>query len=517
MLYQIQIQEREYWWGGTTVDGCSMPFDQDTNLEHDFQVNTPNQTMPLFLSSTGRCIWSESPFRVKIADGMFEIEGEEVTVECFGDCLADAYKGAMRKYFPPSGEYLEETFFNVPQYNTWMHLVYDQNQEGVLQYARDIVANGFKPGILMIDEGWHIDYGIWKFDLLKFPDPKAMVEQLHSMGFKVMLWVVPFVRPDGKFFVKHTDPRANTEKLENYFLRSESGDVAITKWWNGRSAVFDMTKECDRNLLDSKLISLMEEYGIDGFKFDGGTVDCYTDSSIASKGQVNRDYTPHERNAAWNDFGTKYKFHEFKDTYKGGGKRVIQRIRDREHTWDHEGLNTFVPNALAQGIIGHPFVCPDMVGGGEWIYREFNIPADQELFVRMAQASALFPMMQFSWAPWEALDTAHLSYVKQAHDLHCDFSEIIRDLVAAAYETGEPIMRYLEYNYPHCGYEKVNDVFMLGDEYLGAPVLAQGQLVKKIPLPEGTWLGFDGNEYVGGRTLDLPVTIETLPWFRKRQ
>ncbi len=515
MKYSFKMLENEYWWGGSSTDGMSVPFDFKTDIFRDFRKKANNQTMPMYLSNLGRCIWSENPFAVKIKDGVIDIEGEDAFMEKFGNCLKDAYIGAMNKYFSPSGEYLPEEFFKLPQYNTWMQMTYDQTQDGVMDYAKGIIKNGFKPGIIMIDEGWQKDYGIWEFDRLKFPDPEKMVEELHSLGFKVMLWLVPYVRPDGKFFIKHTQKQLSHNLDDDYFLRTEDGEVAIVKWWNGCSASLDFTKKCDCELLDAQLVRLMKEVGIDGFKFDGGTLQSYGDSMLVNSGRINRDFTPAERNIAWNDFGTKYRYHEFKDTFKGGGKRVIQRICDRHHTWDKEGLNTLVPNALLQGILGHAFICPDMIGGGEWTYRELGIPADEELFVRMAQCSALFPMIQFSWAPWEAVDETHLELIKQAHNLHNDFAENILRFVKEAYETGEPIMRSLEYNYPHSGYEKINDVFMLSDEYLVAPVLKKGETEKEIPLPKGKWLGFDGKEYEGGKTVKISVNLSTLPYFKR--
>ena len=39
--------------------------------------------------------------------------------------------------------------------------MYNQNQKQILEYARKIVELGFKPGILMIDEGWQQNYGMW--------------------------------------------------------------------------------------------------------------------------------------------------------------------------------------------------------------------------------------------------------------------------------------------------------------------------------------------------------------------
>lgn len=39
----------------------------------------------------------------------------------------------------------------------------------------------------MIDDNWQEDYGKWDFHPGRFPNPKAMIDSLHQMGFKVML------------------------------------------------------------------------------------------------------------------------------------------------------------------------------------------------------------------------------------------------------------------------------------------------------------------------------------------
>lgn len=515
MIYTFTMLPNECWWGGSSVDGQIMPFDKDTDFEYDFRVDAGNQTMPMYLSNLGRCIWSERAFMISFKDSVITVEGEHVVLETFGSTLKEAYVGAMNKHFPPKGDYLKEDFFRVPQYNTWMQLVYDQNQQGVMDYARNLVARGYKPGVLMIDEGWQKDYGDWTFDLQKFPDPVGMVKELHEMGFKVMLWVVPYVTPDGKRFVSNAYQYLLQDETKNYFMREEDGTPVLVRWWNGFSAMLDFTNPCDFEFLDNQLKALINDIGIDGFKFDGGSIDSYSPKNFSTQKPYKSAITPEERNIAWNEFGTRYPYHEYKDTFKGGGKRSIQRIRDRQHSWDGEGINTLIPNALLQGVLGHPFVCPDMIGGGSWTIKEHRETIDEELFVRMAQCSVFFPMMQFSWAPWEAVDEKHEALIKKAHDMHCDFADEIIRFVNKAYEDGEPIMRSLEYNYPHKGYEKVNDVFMLGDEYLIAPVVKKGQTEKEIPLPEGMWKGYDGKTYEGGKTITLSVTLEDLPYFKK--
>ena len=470
----------------------------------------------MFLSNKGRCLWSEDIFKVEVRDGVFTFDSvEEVTLECFGNTLRDAFRGALKKHFPIQGEELPELFFSVPQYNTWMQHTYNPTQEKVLDYAKGIIEHGFTPGILIIDEGWQKEYGLWEFDPIKFPNPKEMIEELHSLGFTVMVWLVPSVRPDGYEFVKRWQPYMNPETHDKLFLRNKEGKIVLSRWWNGYSASFDMTKECDRNLLDAQLQTLISDYGVDGFKFDGGRYEHYTDHE-AINGPVDTAHTPAERNIAWNEFGTRYRFHEYKDTFKGGGKRSVQRICDRGHKWEGDGLSTLIPTAILEGIIGHPFVCPDMIGGGEWTIRDLHMSIDEELFVRMAQCSALFPMMQFSWAPWEAVSEEYLFHIKAAHDLHISYSEKILALVNQAYLDGEPIIRSLAYNYPDCGYEKIHDQFMLGEDMLVAPVIVKGETVKRVYLPDGIWVDSKGEEFTGGRILDYPVTISDLPVFTKK-
>ncbi len=511
----VQMLESEKWWGGSTIDGFASPFDKRTKTSRNL-IACRNQIMPLYLSNFGRVIWSEAPFTIHFDEGRILIEGEEeITLEKYGNTLREGYLGAMNAHFKPTGNPPLEDFFCVPQYNTWMQLVYEQTQEGVLAYARELLTHGYKPGIMMIDEGWQRNYGDWRFDLERFPTPKKMVDELHEMGFKVMLWVTPYVNPDGKNFVVHAYTFRNPTLKEKYFLRTESGVPAIMKWWNGYSLALDMTKECDRKYLSSQLDDLMKDYGIDGFKFDGGSIGGYAQTAAYGGLPLSSESTAAERNIAWNEFGARYPYHEYKDTFKGGGKRTIQRTLDRNHSWDNEGINTLIPNALLQGLLGHPFICPDMVGGGEWTIKEFCQNIDPELFVRMAQCSALFPMMQFSWAPWEAVDETHAALIKKAHDLHVEFSGFILDLVQDAVRTGEPILRSLEYNYPHCGYEHILDAFMLGESLLVAPVVVKGQTVKKVPLPKGKWKGFDGKLYEGGKTISIPVTLQDLPYFIK--
>ena len=514
MQYRVKFLDNEYFWGGPTCNGTAMPINSQSKYSADFTRAMPNQFITVFLSSKGRYIWSDGPFKVWTENDELCFEGKDFELYDKGDCLRDAYLAAMRKHFPFENKPLPREFFKTAQYNTWMEFTYDPTQEGILKYARDIIDNGFEPGILMIDEGWQDHYGNWKFSKDRFFDPKAMVDELHSLGFKVMLWITPFVTADGAEYAKSMFKEINPRWHDTQYVRTQNGHVALFRWWNGVSAVLDLTKESDREFLDKKLTFLTDEYGVDGFKFDGGSYHLYHPKNVVN-GPMPDDYDPASLNIAWNEFGTKYIYHEFKDTYNGGGKAVIQRLCDRPHAWEG-GADTLVPCAILQGLMGYPYICPDMIGGGSWIYNFYdNFEIDGELFVRMAQASALLPMMQFSWAPWRVLSQHHFEIVKAAANLHNSMSDRIIGLIDDTAKNGEPIVRTLEYNYPHSNLEKVTDQFMLGTDILVCPVTTKDTYEKDIIFPEGSWADADGNEYTGPATIKLPTPIDKLLWFKR--
>ena len=517
MKYHFDMLPGEHWWGGEVASGA-FPLTMTSDYHMDFRKDcNGNQCMPLFVSDQGRYIWSDHPFRVDVRDGEFAFDGEDVRIVWAGETLKDAYRAAQRAHFPCDGKKLPEAFFRTAQYNTWMEFTYYPTQEGVIEFAEGWLRRGYEPGVFIIDEGWHGRYGVWDFDRARFPDPKAMIDRLHELGFIVLLWVVPFVCPDGPAFVRSLRPLVGTdaEMAKHLYMRNEKGDVALVEWWNGYGAVLNLDNPWDAKFLDDQLQHLIRDYGVDGFKFDGGTVQAYSNENVVN-GRLDTTLTPHELNMAWNRFGARYAYHEYKDTYKGGGRNGIQRLRDKYHSWDNVGINLLVPCALTCGLIGHPFICPDMIGGGEWAFNYLpGFHVDEELFVRMAQCSALFPMMQYSWAPWRLLSEENQAICVEAAKLHCRMADEILALVRDAEQTGEPILRALEYNDPHRGYAEITDEFMLGGDILVAPVVTKGTRERKVVFPEGCWQDEDGKLYEGNTSAVLPAPLDKLLWFRR--
>ena len=512
----VEMLENEYWWGGSIDKGTDNPFSSTSVYEEDLSITGGNQTMPLYISSKGRYIHCDNLYRVKIENGKITINCEgEIVLEQAGSTLRDAYMAAKEKYFPFDGKHLPEEFFKTAQYNTWMEFTYDPTQEGVLEYAKAIVDNGFAPGILIIDEGWQRNYGDWTFDKTKFPDAKKMIDELHQMGFVVMLWVAPYVVSSGRSFVCNSFDCFCHGNKKFLAIDDEWNSTALVQWWNGYSAILDFTKKSDAEFLENQLNALMREYGVDGFKFDGGALTSYSNNMIVN-GKLPPEKTPADLNIAWNEFARKFKYHECKNTWNGGGKNAIHRLQDKSHSWDDNGIDTFIPHTTLIGLIGHPFICPDMIGGGTRSHTvDENFVVDQELFVRMAQASVFCPMMQFSWAPWRVLSKENLERVKNAALLHCKMADTICKLVAESEISGEPIIRCMEYEYPNCGYETIKDQFMFGSDILVAPVVEKGAVTKDVVFPKGQWADENGKVYEGGKTITVDAPLDTLPWFKK--
>lgn len=511
----VKFLTGEHFWGGAVVHAAEQPFDERTEYECDLLTADGNQSAPLLVSDKGRYIWCDRAFKFKISCGCIEIFDDSAVLVEAGKTLKDAYLAAMKAHFPFCGKVPSRKFFETAQYNTWMEFTYDPTEESVLEYARSVIKNGYEPGILIIDEGWHTRYGIWEFDLAKFPHPKEMIDELHSMGFTVMLWVVPYMTPDGYEFLRaaSNDAFLNTDGHKHPFLKTDKGDVAIISWWNGYSAVLNMCEESDRAFLRAKLEHLMRDYGVDGFKFDGGSIGLYSPDNIINGAQT--AYTAEQLNIAWNEFGEDFEYHEYKDSFKRGGKPVIQRIRDRGHNWNNDGIRTLIPFAFIAGLTGYPFLCPDMIGGGEWSYTVGGAKWDEELVVRMAECSALFPMMQFSLAPWRILTDENAAHCLKAAKLHKEFApQIIAEIEKSA-ASGEPIVRPLEYEFPHEGFEYIDDMFMMGDKILVAPVLEKGAVTKTVKLPSGKWSYRGEKELDGSATVTVDAPLGTLPYFIK--
>ncbi|MBQ4268907.1 MAG: glycoside hydrolase [Clostridia bacterium] len=361
-----------------------------------------------------------------------------------------------------------------------------------------MAESGYPYSVYMIDSEWANHYGALRFDPEKFDDPQAMLKNVKALGFKVMVWESPFITSDS--------PEFRELKEKNLLVKSADGKIAVREWWDGISALLDITNPEAVQWLEERNEKLLA-LGVDGFKLDAGDVEYYRDDDITFGGVPARGQCK-----AWAEFGLRYPFNELRAGYNVGGKGINQRQADKWHRWEKPGLQAIVPEIIGMGLMGYWYTCPDMVGGGS-IGQIGDI--DEELFLRYAAASALMPMMQFSALPWRCLSKESNEICKKFAKMHESFGEYICALAENASKTGEPIARHLAYEFPCEGFETEMRAFMLGGEYLVAPVLEKGVRQKTLRLPKGQWQYFDGRIFEGGKEVTVDAPLDTLPYFKK--
>ena len=508
----INIEQGEYWWGGLSSRGYETPYDMHSSVTFDlWGDNEGNQAQPLLLSNKGRYIWSEEPIKYNFSNGKITVSTRKGIINHGekGGNLKDAYNSVCQQFFPPDGKIPEELLFTSPQYNTWIELMYDQNEKDILRYAKDIIDNGFPPGVLMIDDNWQTDYGKWEFSASRFHDPKGMIEKLHSMGFKVMLWVCPFISPDSdvyRYLAAQKMLLLDSQKKQDVLWANARNKPAIIRWWNGASACLDLSNPKSQNWFKEKLDHLVKDYGVDGFKFDAGDAGFYTGNVVSYE-----PGTPNDQTAYFAALGLEYPLNEFRASWKMAGLPLVQRLRDKGHNW--EDLQKLIPDQMSQSLMGYAYTCPDMIGGGE--YQSFLKASeiDQELVVRSAQIHALMPMMQFSVAPWRVLSKENEAICRNMAVLHKKMGPVILDLAKKASITGEPIVKPMALAFPESGFELIKDQFMLGNNILVAPVVKKGALTRSVVLPKGKWQSEVGRIFTGGKTIKIKVPLDRLPYF----
>lgn len=498
----IKTLPGEVFWGGRVADGIHMPYQAGFTVDlRDTQSNQVNWTL---ISNLGRVIWANQSFR-------FTILPEGVDIECAGkinqhqagNSLKDAFLFSQKKLYPPHEAVPPRVLFDIPQFNTWIELIYNQNQEDILKYGENIIQQGYPAGVLMIDDNWQEDYGVWRFFKGRFPDPKAMTDKLHSLGFKIMLWIAPFVSPDCATF--------RDLRNRDFLVKNKEGFPHLAEWWNGYSAVLDLSNPEAWKWFKNELVSLMDKYGIDGFKMDAGGPQFYPEDGIYHVPGAGSD----KQTQLFSEFSAQFELNELRETINQPYLPCAQRLSDKNHRWVNNGIDTLIPNSLAQSMMGYSYICPDMIGGGEYsVFMDGNPNLDQELVVRYAQSSALMPMMQFSMAPWRVLSPENSRYCHDAAMLHVKMSDVIWEY-AQKVKNGEPIIRPMEYMYPHSGFENMRSQFFLGEDILVAPVTVKGETERKVYLPEGKWEADDGLLYDGGCEVLIKAPLGRLPWFKR--
>lgn len=491
-----KLKDNELFIGGCLNDGVNMPYDKNSVFSRDLRTfHSCNQASSLLFSTCGTIIYSDRPFTFCFDKGTLTLD-EDISIEETGLDFISTIRTIRERLFRKQNRAPRQLLYENPQFNTWIEMEWNCTEEKVISYAEDIIAHGYKPGVFMIDDCWCKDYGVYDFDAPKFPHPKEMIDKLHSLGFKVMLWLVPFVSPDSSVF--------RCLESKGLLCKDRNDETMITHWWNGYSAALDLTNKDSIAWIENEFKRLIDEYKVDGFKMDGADPEYYLNIKSGK---------PYEQAREWCLLGEKYDFTELRVGLNCFNSNTVHRLRDKNHSWQDDGINALIPNAIVASLIGYPYICPDMIGGGMVpSFHSDGFKIDEELFVRYSQVAACFPMMQFSLAPWKCLSTDNQRIVLESVKFHETLVPLIDRLWKDA-KDGVGIIRSMAEVENDASYLPITDQFFLGDDLLLAPIITKGGK-RKVVLPKGKWFGDDNKVYEGGE-YEIVADLKRIPHFKR--
>ncbi|NTU78748.1 MAG: glycoside hydrolase [Chloroflexales bacterium] len=419
-----------------------------------------------------------------------------------GDDLPGAYAAALPLVGRPTSAPPAELFAR-PIWTTWAHYKMHITQVGVEEFARTIVERGYPRSVLEIDDRWQRAYGAAAFDQGKFPDPGAMVARLHDLGFKVTLWTPTFFDPG--------DPAFAEAARRGYLVRHPAdGSPYLVRWWQGYGGNLDITNPEARAWWLEQLRALQRDYGVDGFKFDAGEANFVPADARTYAGGPRRRYA--DAYVAW--VAEHFAYSEVRCGWRGQRHGVLFREWDKWSRWGLDnGLHSVLTQALALGVVGYPFVLPDMIGGNAYSQ---ELP-DGELMARWTQLAALMPTMQFGIPPWGYGDEVDAICRRYAL-LHEGLGPYLAELVGEVLRDGAPMVRPLAWAAPgDAAALTSDDQFMLGGRFIAAPVLLPGQRSRDVYLPAGCWRdSLSGEEHEGPRLLPaVPAPLEHMPLYER--
>jgi len=360
-----------------------------------------------------------------------------------------------------------------------------------------------------------------------YPDPSAMMAKAERGGFAMALWHTPYTDPD--------DPDSAPlyeEALEaGYF--APTGTTSLAKW----GPPLDFTNPDAMAWWKSQL-GVYKDLGFVGYKLD------YGEEVLVGGVGMRLPWLFHDgTNELTMHRGYQLLYHEAyaamlpetggfllcrAGTYGDQAQGVIIWPGDIDSSLSLHGeyvtkgdksyvsvggLHAAVVAGSSLGVSGFPFFGSDTGG-----YR--NAPPDRETYIRWFQHTALSPIMQVGTnandLPWsfgsdKVLDEEMLGLYRDFARLHLRLHPYLWTYVAALQDEGRAIQRPLGLAYPELGWHG-DDIYLLGDHILVAPVTRQGVVTRDISLPEGTWVDWWTGELVeGGSVVTRPAPLETLP------
>ena len=423
----------------------------------------------------------------------------------------------------------------------WQCKLRYRTPDEVLEVARKYKELGIHLDVIVIDF-FHWPYqGDWKFDEKYWAKDKvkAMVDEIHGMGTKIMVSVWPSVdkRSENYYPMEQMGLISSTDigSLQTYDYQGDCGTVDFFNP-DAQKYVWDCCKKNYRDL------------GIDLFWLDNSEPDsvCYDFENFryySGRGsKVSCEY-PKMYLKAFYDGLTAEGEEDFVSLIRSAWVGS-QKYRGLVWTGDiQSNFESFRDQVIAgqnMGLAGIPWWTTDI---GGFMTDDYKDPDFVELLIRWYQYGVFCPILRMHGDRGPnydipALDdrdfgggylyTGHpneiwsygdecFNIMKKYLGVRESLKDYIEGLMQETSKTGAPLIRTMFYEFPEdkqCW--ELPEQYMFGSDYLVAPILELGARERTLYLPAGKWESIeDKKTYEGGRFVTVPAPLDVIPVFKK--
>ena len=450
---------------------------------------------------------------------------------------ADGPKDILKNYTAVTGR---APVFPESLMGLWQCKLRYRTQDEVLSVARQYQQEGIKIDQIVIDFFHWTVQGDWKFDKTYWPDPKAMIDELHGMGIRVIVSVWPSVDRRSENFQPMMD--------RGLLIRTERG-AAQTYDYQGDCVEIDPFNPETRKYIWEVCKKNYADLGIDGFWLDNsepdyGVYDFENYRYCAGPALSCSNLYPQMFSRA---FFEPMKASRPEETPVNllrcawaGSQKYGNVVWSGDVPSTFESFREQVQAGLNMGLAGIPWWTTDI---GGFMTDDVNDPDFRQLLIRWYQFAVFSAVLRMhgdrgpynipplddrDWGggylhtgqPNELWSYGEENYriMRKYYGIRVAMHEYIKSLYQEAHENGSPLIRTMFYEFPED--EKcwdLQDQYMFGAEYLVAPVLSLNQFERDVYLPEGTWENLNTHEHFEGKqTIRVKAPLDEIPVFLRK-
>lgn len=409
------------------------------------------------------------------------------------------------------------------------------SQKELLDVAHGYRERHLPADVLVVDWFYYTKMGQMDMDPRYWPDPVAMNQQLHKMGFESMISVWPRFVPDDRYYAEL--------RRKGWLIHLADGTPIDGLPYDRAGSDIDTTNpEAARwywKTIHDNILSL----GFDSLWADETEPDLPPNGAyfyIGPGTEFFNVYPLFHTAALYDGFRRDEPGRRAlilsRDAYLGAQRNgTIFWSSDIYPTWDT--LRRQIPTGLDFAASGMAYWTDD-IGGWQYLpavhhprHKPLLDPSDARAVVGGYDDYPELYTRWFEYATFLPIFRAHgsrpanevWSFGRQAEPILEKYLRLRYELLPYIYSlgyhtwlTGAPFMRALALDFP--GDPKVadrRDEYMFGPAFLVAPVTEQGATSRRVYLPAGAgWYNYWTHERLaGGQTVTVAAPIDTLPLF----